>query len=128
MRESLIGLGLALMAMSAAAQTNTFPASGNVGIGTTEPPSYLLTLAQPIATHQDDVEQIQNSATNANISFNFSGSSAVDVPSWGINSSIIEFSPGSNGNSSISSYTGNLLFQTNNRTTQMTITSGGAVG
>ena len=30
-------MGVACMALSAAAQTNTFPASGDVGIGTTSP-------------------------------------------------------------------------------------------
>jgi hypothetical protein len=45
-----------LMVVSAAAQTNTFPASGNVGIGTTTPDDTPHTLASCFPQHSNDRE------------------------------------------------------------------------
>jgi hypothetical protein len=44
MHKKMMGLAFCIVsfAVSSAAQTNTFPASGNVGIGTTSPPAYPL--------------------------------------------------------------------------------------
>jgi ethanolamine utilization microcompartment shell protein EutS len=67
MRKQMMGLAfcIAVFAMSAAAQ-NTFPASGNVGIGTTAPPS-TLSVAGDIGINAGSyLRAISGSNTNLN--------------------------------------------------------------
>jgi hypothetical protein len=120
-----LAIYIATFALSAAAQ-NTFPASGNVGIGTTAPTA-LLDVNGSSGTTQTDVAKFDNSINGSYTAIASAGSASI-VPTWTNGTQIVEFVPYSSGNGVISTYTGSLLFQTNYRTNQMALTSAGNVG
>lgn len=94
----------------------TFSSSVTAGTGS---------FSATIGTGQLDIAKFNNTTNGSFISIGAGGSASV-VPSW-VNGNYIEFVP-STGNGSISAYTGNLLFLTNNRSERMRITSGGSLG
>jgi hypothetical protein len=98
----------------------------NVGIGTTTP-SAPLEVSGASGTSQNNIATFDNSTNGAYSSMTSAGS-ASSVGTWTNGSQIMEFVPYASGNGIVSSYTGSLQFQTNARTNQMTITSGGNVG
>lgn len=118
-------LAICLLASNSIAQTNTFPSSGNVGIGTTNPSNIFTVQGNPANT-QLDVVKISNGANNAFTSLGLVGNSSV-VPSWADGSQYLEFAPYSSGNGIIDTYTGSLLFQTN-RNNRIAILPNGNVG
>jgi hypothetical protein len=116
---------IALLTTGAFAQ-NTFPASGNVGIGQTSPWAALNVLSFA-GTTQSNISQFVNGTNGAYTSMTGVGTESI-VGTWSNGSQVVEFVPFSTGNGIVSSYTGNLLFQTNERTNRMVITSTGNVG
>jgi hypothetical protein len=70
---------------------------------------------------------IYNSNNSAYSTLQVNGSNGYTVPNWA-NSTVFESVPASTGGFVLSSYTGNINFQTNNRNNRMTITSTGNVG
>ena len=68
---------------------------------------------------------VTNSQSGATVFLGTGGTSAFGISNWA-NSAILETTPASTGGLVLSSTTGNIYFQTNNRTTQATLfTSGG---
>src|SRR6202012_6009288 len=123
MKKTLLTLAVIAIAQFSYAQ---FSSSGgnttamdNVGIGTTSP-STSLEVTSASATTQINVARFDNATNGSYTSLTAAGSSSV-VPTWLNGSQIVEFVPYSTGNGIISSYSGNLLFQTNNRTNRMII-------
>jgi hypothetical protein len=70
---------------------------------------------------------IYNSNSSAYSTLQVNGSTGYSVPKWA-NSMVFESVPVSNGGFVLSSYTGDITFQTNNRSNRMTITSNGNIG
>ena len=99
---------------------------GSVGIGTTAP-SHPLDVQGYSGTTQTNVATFLNGTNGAYTSIDAAGNSS-SVPSWNDGAEILEFVPYSAGNGIVSAFTGNLLFQTNSRTTQMSILPNGNVG
>lgn len=100
--------------------------NGNVGIGTTSPGASLDVLGYS-GSSQTNVGKFDNGTNGAYTSMSSAGPTSV-VPTWNNGAQILEFVPYSSGNGIVSAYTGNLLFQTNYRTTQMSILPNGNVG
>jgi hypothetical protein len=98
--------------------------SGNVGINNTAP---VAKLTVDVNTVNGDGIRLANDSTAGYVTFEQMGTTAFGISSW-VNATVFEAVPYSTGNFVLSAYTGNLLFQTNGRTTQMTITSAGNVG
>jgi len=73
MRKYLLQIGFYVLSLSAIGQTNTFPSSGNVGIGNTSP-SYLLDVNGTFRT-QGTLSRFDNS-----INLGGSGSFSIDAP------------------------------------------------
>jgi hypothetical protein len=143
-------LGIVLFAAAAGAQTtvttsggtaNTVPvftgsatlgnspiavSGSNVGIGITVPINPLEVIGDS-GTSQSNIAVFQNGTNNAYTSITGVGT-ASQVGTWSNGSQLLEFVPYSTGNGIISAYSGNLLFQTNYRTTQMAITPAGNLG
>ena len=109
--------------------------SGNVGIGTSSPAGKLNVVADSAlagnfssnsGTSEQAISTFSNPTNGGYLSIFGIGSSS-SVNSWGNGSIVSEAVPFSSGNYIIGSYTGNLIFQTNNRTERLRITSGGEV-
>jgi hypothetical protein len=99
----------------------TVNASQNVGIGTTSPASKLDVTFN--SANADGI-QLKNNNNAAYTTLNVSGSSGYGVSGWA-NSTVLESVPASTGGLVLSSYTGNIIFQTNNRAERMRIDSSG---
>lgn len=78
-------------------------------------------------TTQATIAKFINGTNQSYTTVDGAGSASV-VPTWTNGSQILEFVPYGSGNGIVSSYTGNLLLQTNGRATQMTILANGNVG
>ena len=99
----------------------TIDTSQNVGIGTTSPASKLDVTFN--SANADGI-QLKNNNNAAYTTLNVSGSSGYGVSGWA-NSTVLESVPASTGGLVLSSYTGNIIFQTNNRAERMRIDSSG---
>jgi len=101
-----------------------FSSSGYLGIGTSSPSSLLSisgSNASPIGISITNT----NSGTVCNLSA--MGATGFGVTNWA-NSTVLESVPTSTGGLVLSSYTGNMYFQTNNRQPYMTLDSSGNLG
>jgi hypothetical protein len=99
--------------------------AGNVGIGTSSPSSLLEVYG---ANTGVDGLVVRNSNGSAYANILAGGNNCVSVAStWPNNSFIFEGVPQSSGNTIISTYSNNLVFQTNGRTERMRIDSAGNV-
>lgn len=78
-------------------------------------------------TSENNIAKFTNGTNGAYTSMTGAGNSS-HVPTWSDGSQILEFVPYGTGNGIVSSYTGNLLFQTNGRVNQMAILANGNVG
>lgn len=103
---------------------NTFPLSGNVGIGTTSPST---NLQINYNTANGSGLSLNNANNSAFLTLQVNGSLGYNVPNWA-NSTVLESVPVSGGGLVLSSYTGDINFQTSNRNTRMIVTSAGNVG
>jgi hypothetical protein len=119
---------------SAAANSLVLNSSGNLGIGTNSPSGRLTVVngvGAPAAqftcgsgTTQQEIAYFINSTNSGQLSIFGVGSSSV-VPSWANGSIVSETVPSGSGNYIFGAYTGNIVFQTNNRTTRAQISSDG---
>ncbi|MCO5949828.1 SlyX family protein [Mucilaginibacter flavidus] len=98
--------------------------TGNFGIGTVAP---IAKLSVAVNTTATDGLFIQNSSNTTYGTFMAAGSAGGGFSNWA-NSMVLESVPVSTGGFVLSSYTGNITFQTSSRTNRMTITSAGNVG
>jgi hypothetical protein len=100
--------------------------AGNVGIGTSSPSSLLEVYG---ANTGVDGLVVRNGNGSAYANILAGGNNCVSVAStWPNNSFIFEGVPQSSGNTIISTFSNNLVFQTNGRTERMRIDSSGNVG
>jgi hypothetical protein len=110
-----------LQLQTASTTAVTVNASQNVGIGTTSPASKLDVTFN--SANADGI-QLKNNNNAAYTTLNVSGSSGYGVSGWA-NSTVLESVPASTGGLVLSSYTGNIIFQTNGRAERMRIDSSG---
>jgi hypothetical protein len=119
---ALITIGASI----ALAQTNTFPSSGNVGIGTTSPNGAQLHISQNTVNGADGLK-IENTAASGSFPYlqlGQAGSSGWGVNGWA-NAGLIEGT--ASGGLVVSGYAGPIKFQTA-RTTRAFIDSSGNFG
>jgi hypothetical protein len=108
----------------------------NLGIGTSSPSAKLEAVtasgfagrfSSSSGTGQQEIIRVTNSTNGSYFSIVGVGSASA-IPSWSNNSIVCEVVPSGSGNYIISAYSGNLLFQTNGRTTQATLDTSGNLG
>ena len=104
----------------------TLGSAGNVTIAAPSSGSALV-MSAASGTAQQEILRATNSTNAGYLSITGVGSASA-VASWANGSMVTEAIPFSSGNYILSAYTGNLLFQTNNRTTAMTLDTSGNLG
>ena len=123
-----MGLGFDTGGVGSVTRRMTITSGGSVGIGTTSPATLL-------NIEGNDVDAIQlriknNNLANGNkyLALFVAGTTGYSVSGWA-NSSVIESAAGTNSNFVLGNYEdGPIIFQTNNRSEKVRITSGGNVG
>ena len=108
---------------TASTQRVTVNSTGNVTINAPSSGAALV-MSAASATSQQEIIRATNSTNAGYLSIAGVGSASA-VATWANGSMVTEVIPYSSGNYILSAYTGNMLFQTNARTTAMTLDSSG---
>lgn len=109
--------------LAATAERMRIDSVGNAGIGGGTTAGFKL-LVTDSSVNAAIIGIANSSGTGNTLNMYAAGATAFSIPSW-VNSGVIEAA--GSGGLAISAFAGSLKFQTNSRTTQMTISSGGAI-